>query len=237
LAALTAKPSAIGFALRVEGDGQEQFLPHKIVENKDVLSIIVIFSFVGRHHMFARRYRDGSRKELSIDWNSKRREEFAEATHAFKHHPRGDLTGHTHAIADLPQHNVHGDRFMKLRAGCGQFKFGWRLGEWKLNPLRRDLGNNLMHTYSPDAETPGMSVTDRFIAGIDLSLFSERHERDGACPLDRDRQLPLMSHAISWDAPRDDTASFGQKITKQTYIFIINRNSVVAKPTYPPALK
>jgi hypothetical protein len=68
-------------------------------------------------------------------------------------------------------------------------------------------------------------------------LFREREERNGSRPLDRHRGFPLMPHAVTRDPPRNDPAPFRQKIPQETDVLEVNRQFLVAKPAYAPALK
>jgi hypothetical protein len=71
----------------------------------------------------------------------------------------------------------------------------------------------------------------------DLVLFREGDERDAPGSFDGNREFPLVPHAIPGDAPGNDPSAFGQKIPYQPDILVVNCDLIVAKPTYPAALK
>lgn len=68
---------------------------------------------------------------------------------------------------------------------------------------------------------------------LNLPAFrvDKRHDRNGACALDRERQFPLMIGAIARDSSWHDFTAFSYKIIEDNRILVVNFNVGVRAET------
>src|SRR4051794_11502322 len=70
------------------------------------------------------------------------------------------------------------------------------------------------------SSTAAISCSSRIGGGV-------RQQRDGARPLDRERQLALVPGAVAGDAARDDLAALAQEAAEDARVLVVDQHLLV----------
>src|SRR6266704_7172242 len=109
-------------------------------------------------------------------------------------------------------------------------------------PTGTNIGNSVKSQDSIASQSTSRLSTTAFMAQFlrspnithrtPASFEGKWHQGEVSCPLDRSRELTLMTRTVARDASRNNFAALGHQVTESPHVFVIDQGQFVGtEPT------